>query len=188
MGGRASRSGLAGLCLRFTHVLSLSYNRHCAGRRVIPIGTVPPLSPFVAAIHCDSGPGSGPGRSPRRSPPTAWNWRGRGGAHRPACGLIHSRPAPAAVDRPARIPTGREPRRSPVHARQRYRRKCWCGATIRERPYAADKVRRPQVGCARYMPGQDSTEDVSLVRRAQSNPLRSRERRFESCRGHCSKT
>jgi hypothetical protein len=41
-------------------------------------------------------------------------------------------------------------------------------------------------GCARYAPGQDTCEHVSAGQCDTGNGLRSRERRFESCRGYWS--
>jgi hypothetical protein len=43
---------------------------------------------------------------------------------------------------------------------------------------------RPDPGCAQYVPGQAARSAFPQARGAHSNPLRSRERRFESCRGH----
>jgi hypothetical protein len=96
-------------------------------------------------------------------------------ARSPARGLVHSRPAPAAVDRPTRIRISREQLRPAT-----YRPVSGIGEDVRMRP-ARRAALKPAVPDT--CPGRASASSFVLVRGVHSNSLRSRERRFESYRG-----
>ena len=163
-------------CLKF--VIQQPLRR---GWRVIPSAPCqhrPCSLQLSTATGRDSGQVQRPRGSPRRSLLTARYGRGRSGARSPVRGLVHFRPAPAAVDRPTRIRISRERLRPAT-----YRPVSGIGEDVGVRS-ASRAALKPTVPDT--CPDRTPASTFTLVRRVYSNPLRSRERRFESYRGHWS--